>query len=145
MKNKILIAVSSLIILLSIIAIIFIIKDSKKEPEEFKIDSLDVLDDKELLKDTKYDTLDITNQVLSTRNNISTYNAILENNTESDYKIDSLYVVFTTDKEEIESLALSDTLVKANQSVVINISFDKDISKTTKIAFKNSKNEEVNN
>ena len=83
------------IILISIIVIAFIVSivfifltvNTKKENKEFKINGIEVTKNKDILKDTKIEDLDITNQILYNRDNQSTFSAIIINNTENDCNI----------------------------------------------------------
>lgn len=109
--------------------------NNNEEKEEFKIEGIDIASNKDILKDTKVDTLEVTNQVLYNRDNMSNYSAIIKNDNTTDYNIKSLYVVFTVNDETIKMLATEDSTIKANNQKIINISFDKDILSTTKIEF----------
>lgn len=109
--------------------------NNNEEKEEFKIEGIDIASNKDILKDTKVDTLEVTNQVLYNRDNMSNYSAIIKNDNTTDYNIKSLYVVFTVNDEIIKMLATEDSTIKANNQKIINISFDKDILSTTKIEF----------
>ena len=143
MKNKIIIGLLSLVILGAVIFSIVTITKSRKNKNEIKIDGLDVLDNKAVLKDTKFDGLDITNQTIYTQNGASNYYMTITNNTKDDYQIGTLYVVFTIGDRKISSLGLAKTKIKAGDSIDVNISFGEDISKVSKITFTNE-NEEVN-
>lgn len=109
--------------------------NNNEEKKEFKIEGIDIASNKDILKDTKVDTLEVTNQVLYNRDNMSNYSAIIKNDNTTDYNIKSLYVVFTVNDETIKMLATEDSTIKANNQKNINISFDKDILSTTKIEF----------
>ena len=109
--------------------------NNNEEKEEFKIEGIDIASNKDILKDTKVDTLEVTNQVLYNRDNMSNYSAIIKNDNTTDYNIKRLYVVFTVNDETIKMLATEDSTIKANNQKIINISFDKDILSTTKIEF----------
>ena len=137
MNNKIKIIILSLIIIVAIGFSIFSFTNKKRNNNEPKIDGLDVIGNKELLKDTIFGELDITNQVLYTMDGLSTYSAVVTNNSDIGlFKVDNMYVVFTLGDEEIEALALSETSLKSGESLNININFDRDLSKVTKITFK---------
>ena len=147
-KSKIIIIVAPLIIIACIIFSVKTIMNSKNTKEEpFKIDGLDAVDNAELLKDIIASNLKITDQSIINTDGVSTYYATITNTKNSDYHINYLYAVFTIDGKKINSLVSYNTTLKANEERLINISFDRDISNTTKIEYKVTENEieEVNN
>ena len=114
-KNKkqiILITISVIAIIGTIIFGIKIIKDKPKN-EEFKIDGIDIIKKDNLLKDTKVDSLDITNQVLYNINEMTTYSAIIENNTDSDFYVKELYINLNIGEEEKKILIVKNETVKS--------------------------------
>ena len=147
-KSKIIIIAAPLIIIACIIFSVKTIMNNKNTKEEpFKLDGLDAVDNAELLKDIMASDLKITDQSIINTDGISTYYATITNTKNSDYHVNYLYAVFTIDGKEINSLVSYDTTLKANEERLINISFDRDISKTTKIEYKVTENEieEVDN
>ena len=120
-----------LIVILGIIAI----NMSKKSKELEVIDELN----ENILKDTIIDNISITDQSVITRNGLSTFMANVTNKGNDTIHVDNLYIVFTIDGEEIEALAISNSDIDSNQIVPINLVFDRDISKATKVDYKNIK------
>ena len=134
-KKQIILIIVSIIALIGTILFIIMTVKGKKEPEEFKIDGIDIIKNKEIVKDTKVDSLDITDQILYNKDGISTFNGVINNNTNEDFYVKNLYVVFTTNKEEEKLLILTDTTIKANDIRIIDVSFDKDMLDITKIDY----------
>ena len=120
-----------LIVILGIIAI----NMSKKSKELEVIDELN----ENILKDTIIDNISITDQSVITRDGLSTFMANVTNKGNDTIHVDNLYIVFTIDGEEIEALAISNSDIDSNQIVPINLVFDRDISKATKVDYKNIK------
>lgn len=146
MKNKkiIIIVCLALVILLAIGVSIYILTN-KPEENKFKIDGIDVAENKDILKDTTVENLEITNISLLIRDGISTYSAQINNPTENDIAIDKLYVTFYEDDKENKLLALSNASIKTKGKAYINVTSESDLSKTTKITYSienNSTNEE---
>ena len=133
-KRIILIAVAIIAFIGSIVFIILTINRDDKE-EEFKIEGIDFTENENILKDTKVDTLDITNQILYNKNEISTFSAIIKNNNDTDYIIKELYAIFSINKETKNVLVAKNMTIKSQDEQIINISFDQDMLKTTKIEY----------
>lgn len=133
-KRIILIAVAIIAFIGSIVFIILTINRDDKE-EEFKIEGIDFTENENILKDTKVDTLDITNQILYNKNEISTFSAIIKNNNDTDYIIKELYAIFSINKETKKVLVAKNMTIKSQDEQIINISFDQDMLKTTKIEY----------
>lgn len=134
-KRIVLIVIAVIAFIGAIIFAIMTINKSNKKAEEFKIDGIDIIKNKDILKDTKVDTLDITNQVLYNKNDSSSFSAIINNNNDTDYYIKELYVVFNIGEEKKKILVTRDTTIKANDKKVIDISFDSDMLNVTKIDY----------
>lgn len=136
-KQKLIIIIAPLIIIACIIfSVKTIMNSTKKEEDPFKIEGLDVVENDKLLKDISTSDLKITKQSIINSDGISTYYATIVNTKSSDYHINYLYAIFTVDDKEIKSLVSYNTTLKGNEERLINISFDKDISKATKIEYK---------
>lgn len=133
-KNIILIVISVCAIFGTVLFIYLTLKDSKKD-DEFKIEGIDITPNKDMLKDTKVDTLDITSQVLYNRNDMSIFNAIIVNNNDTDFNIKKLYALFTINGETKKILLTENSVVKAKDKKAINLSFDTDMLSTTKIEY----------
>lgn len=135
MKNqKVLIAVSIIIILVSITTGIYLILNPKDKPE-FKIEGIDTAENKEILKDTTVEELKITDISLLTREGISTFQAKITNPTNKEVNINTLYVIFYEEQKENKVPVLQNIKLVANDSTYINITSDTDLSKTTKIEY----------
>ena len=133
-KKKILLIGSIIVIIVSVIASILLVM--KKEPvNEFKIDGIDLPQNKEILKDTTIKELDITNVSLLIREGISSYSAKITNNTNKEIKIDNIYVTFIENEKENKILALKNRTLKPEEYTYIKITSESDLSKTTKIEY----------
>ena len=133
-KNKIIIVVSIIVIISSVaVSLLMLTKEEQKEP--LTIEGINLPENKDILKDSKVDELDITEVSLLTREEISSYKAKVSNSTNEDITINKLYVVFYLPKETIKIPALSNITIKSNNNTYINISSETDLSKTTKIEY----------
>ena len=79
MKNKILVTVCLIIIIAASIITNIYILSNKEEPDNTENNSIQTVENKDILKDTKIENLDITNISIINRDNISTYNAKITN------------------------------------------------------------------
>ena len=73
---------------------------TNKDNDDSDGDKISNIDNKEILKDMKYDDMDIVGQLLDTGDGNSKYLARIVNNSGKDKKIDKLYVVFEFDNEK---------------------------------------------
>jgi len=134
-KKKIIVIVSLIaIIVASVITNIYILSNQDKE-DEFKIDGITGVENKDILKDSKVGNLDITDITLFNNNGTSVYKAKISNNTNEDISIDKLYVVFYENKTENKKTALLNAMIKANGETYINISSKEDLTKSTDIKY----------
>ena len=131
-KNRISIVILSLIIIFSIAFSIYTLTNRKKITEE-EFDGN--ITHQELLANKEIDGLNIINQTMYVRDGVSTYGAIVTNNTDSDKIINNLIIIFTVNGEKIETIALKDAELKAGRDTLINVTFDKDVSEVTAIDF----------
>ena len=135
MKNKkVLIICLIIIILVSIIANIYILSN-KPEKDLPTIDGIKIPEYKDILKETEIEGLKITNISLLTRDGMSSYKAEVTNNTDIKKEINKLYVVFHEEDNENKILALYNVSIESNEKTYINITSEKDLSKTTKITY----------
>lgn len=135
MKNKkILIICLIIIILISIITNIYILSN-KPVKDEPTIEGINKPENKEILKDASVEGLKITNISLLTRNGISSYKAEVTNITNSKIDINKLYIIFHEEEKENKTLALYNISIEPNEKAHINITSEKDLSKTTKITY----------
>lgn len=134
-KKKLIMIGSVTAIIVSVVAIIFLV--TKKDTEsEYKIDGIDLPENKEILKDqTIADDIEITNISLLTRDGISSYKATIKNTSDKDIKIKTLYVIFYENDIENKTLALYDTNLVSQKEQYISIKSETDLSNTTKIEY----------
>lgn len=133
-KSIILIAVS----LLCIVGAIILTKltlTPKEDDYKFQIDGVDVTENNDILEDIKVAGLDVTNQILYNKNNVTVYSAIIKNNAEKDYTINKLYVVFTINDKEEKKLIINNSKIKKSGVFPVNIVFDRDVLSTTNIQY----------
>lgn len=143
-KKKVTIIVSILVITLSIILSILIITNKKEEKPNNVIDGIVLPETNDILKDATVENLKVTSASLLTRDGMSTYKAKLVNETDEDISVDSLYIIFYEGEKTNKIPALKYSTVKTKKETYINITSDKDLSKTTKIEYiiENDKEEE---
>ena len=116
---------------------------TNKDNDDSDGDKISNIDNKEILKDMKYDDMDIVGQLLDTGDGNSKYLARIVNNSGNDKKIDKLYVVFKFDNEELYVLGLFDTAIANGSDKYVDLTIDRDLSKVKKISYSYDKNEEV--
>lgn len=133
-KNKIIIICLSLIILASIITSIYLLANPKTNNSNNEDDIINI-DNHDVLKDTKYEELDITNQTITVKNNSSNYLAVIKNNTSNDYKINNLYIIFHQGKSTKEILVLKDAKIPSSGTRTIDLTINSSLSKVTKIEY----------
>ena len=133
-KNKIIIICLSLIILASIVTSIYLLANPKTNNSNNEDDIINI-DNHDVLKDTKYEELDITNQTITVKNNSSNYLAVIKNNTSNDYKINNLYIIFHQGKSTKEILALKDAKIPSSGTRTIDLTINSSLSKVTKIEY----------
>ena len=133
--KTIILCVVSVFCIIGAILLIRITFKEKPAEEKYKINGIDVTENESILKDKKVSGLDITKQVLYNDNNITKFNGKIENNTNKDYEIKKLFVIFTNDNIKEKVLLMHDRTLKANDTFPINITFDKDMLNTTKIEY----------
>ena len=136
MDKKKIIAIISLIVIIvaSIITNIYILSN-QDEKEEFEIDGITMVENKEILKDSKVLGLDITDVSLFNKNGTSIYKAKIVNDTNEDINVDKLYVVFYENDIENKKIGLSNAKISAGGEVYISISSPEDLTKSTKIEY----------
>ena len=134
-KKKIILIICLIVIILaSIITNIYFLKDNK-ETNKLKIDGITTTENKEILKDTKVNQLDITNISLLNNNNTSVFKAKVSNNTNEDIEIKKLYIVFYENEKEKKIPGLINVIIKSGDSTFINISSSTDLTKSTDIKY----------
>ena len=116
---------------------------TNKDNDDSDGDKISNIDNKEILKDIKYDDMDIVGQLLDTGDGNSKYLARIVNNSGNDKKIDKLYVVFVFDNEKLYVLGLFDTVIANGSDKYVDLTIDRDLSKVKKISYSYDKNEEV--
>ena len=116
---------------------------TNKDNDDSDGDKISNIDNKEILKDMKYDDMDIVGQLLDTGDGNSKYLARIVNNSGNDKKINKLYVVFEFDNEKLYVLGLFDTAIANGSDKYVDLTIDRDLSKVKKISYSYDKNEEV--
>lgn len=116
---------------------------TNKDNDDSDGDKISNIDNKEILKDMKYDDMDIVGQLLDTGDGNSKYLARIVNNSGNDKKINKLYVVFEFDNEELYVLGLFDTVIANGSDKYVDLTIDRNLSKVKKISYSYDKNEEV--
>lgn len=135
-SKKILIVCLFIIIFAGIITNIYILSNREKNnTNEFIDEDISTIENQDVLKDVMIGNLKITNGSLLIRDGISTYQAVVTNNTQNDIKINKLYVEFSNDTTSEKILALSNANIKANESTNIKIVTETDLTKVTKIKY----------
>ena len=103
-KKKIMMILSIVVIVVCIGFSVYML--TNKDNDDSDGDKIINIDNKEILKDMKYDDMDIVGQLLDTGDGNSKYLARIVNNSGNDKKIDKLYVVFEFDNEKIYLLRI---------------------------------------
>jgi len=134
-KRKLLIIGSLILIITSIIVSVFLLVNNEPLEEEFTIDGIELPKNKSILEDAMVDGLKITNVSLLTRDGMSSFRAQVLNETDNDMELDALTVVFYQEENEIEVIALIDTIISSNGDTYINIESETDLSDVTKIEY----------
>lgn len=132
-SKKLLIVCLIIIILASTITNIYIL--SNKDNEEKTNNGITTVDNLDVLKDTTVNDLDITNVSLLTKGGMSSYKAVVTNNTQNEVNIDKLYVEFYKEGTNSKILALSNVKLQPNEQTNIKITTETDFSKVTEIKY----------
>lgn len=140
-KKKIMMILSIIVIVVCAGFSVYML--TNKDNDDSDGDKISNIDNKEILKDMKYDDMDIVGQLLDTGDGNSKYLARIVNNSGNDKKIDKLYVVFEFDNEELYVLGLFDTVIANGSDKYVDLTIDRDLSKVKKISYSYDKNEEV--
>ena len=141
-RKKIIIVIALILTIISIIGISVYKLTTKEEKNEFTIEGIDLVENKEILKDAEVENLKITNISLLTREGISTYSAQINNDTTTDITVDKLYVTFYEGDKVTKILALSNAKIKQKGKAYINTTSNENLTKTTKITYSIEKNPE---
>lgn len=140
-KKKIMMILSIVVIVVCIGFSVYML--TNKDNDDSDGDKISNIDNKEILKDMKYDDMDIVGQLLDTGDGNSKYLARIVNNSGNDKKMDKLYVVFEFDNEKLYVLGLFDTVIANGSDKYVDLTIDRDLSKVKKISYSYDKNEEV--
>ena len=140
-KKKIMMILSIIVIVVCAGFSVYML--TNRDNDDSDGDKISNIDNKEILKDMKYDDMDIVGQLLDTGDGNSKYLARIVNNSGNDKKIDKLYVVFEFDNEELYVLGLFDTVIANGSDKYVDLTIDRDLSKVKKISYSYDKNEEV--
>ena len=133
--KTIIIIVASILCIIGAILIIRLTLKPKENKTNETISGIEIIENKNILKDKKVGGLDVTNQVLYNDNNVSKFSATFKNNTKEDIDISKLYIIFKKGKVEDKVLIIQDKTIQAGDTYPANITFDKDMLNTTKIEY----------
>lgn len=89
----------------------------------------------EVLKDTTVGDLAFTKAEIYTSDDTSNFRVIVTNKGDKEFRINKLFVSFTVDDSTQKIQSLSDVTLKSNESRVIKIVLDSDVSEATKIEY----------
>ena len=131
-QNIILVGLILVIVFCVFFSVKTIIKNTKTDDD--KSNNSDVIH-KEVLNDTKVGNLTITNARLTVTDGVTSFSANVNNETDSDYHFNVLYVTFTNGNVTRKIPVLSDVTIKPNEHEIISLTLDSDISDTTKIDY----------
>lgn len=125
MDKKKLIPVLVLLLLLSISLILYTFLRDDKDTDEPQIDGLDIISKDGVTDSRKVGNLSISNVSYSIRGGITTFYAVVTNESVDSFNIKSLYVLFKyNDGREEKILAIRNTLLKSNMNTNISIDFE---------------------
>ena len=134
-KKKILFIVGTiLIVILGLVAITIGRKNVKEKEVDDNINN-------NVLKDTTVESFIITDQSVITRDGLSTYMANLTNTAKEKKHIDYLHIIFTIDGDVVDVIASRNIDVNSEAKLPIMISFDRDVSKASKVTYAITKEE----
>jgi len=133
-KKKIIVIVISVI---ALILSVFVIATAvtKEEKRNYNIPEGSVLvENTDVLKDKKIEGLLVENALLYKMNTKSRYTATITNKLKKDV-VTNLYITFYRNEQKTEVAALLEKTLKPNETADINITFDIDLTKVTKIEY----------
>lgn len=131
-KKKKIILIGSIILIIASLVISVLLITNKPEPEEFKIDGIDLPTNKSVLEDKIIDDIQITNVSLLTREGISTYKAKVVNNGSSEIS-KTLNIIFYINEEKIE--IPKEISLTPGSSMYINIESEINLTEISKIEY----------
>lgn len=129
-KKKIILIIFSIV---AILASILIVTNKIIKNDDFS-NNPSTIKSKNLVKDKKINDLLISNVKIITKENYSTYTAIVTNNSKREKEV-TLYITFTEDENEIKATALYKRKIAANDSTNIDITFDTNLENITNIEY----------
>ena len=136
MNKKKLIPVLVLLLLLSVSLILYTFLKDDKYYDEPQIDGLDIISKDGVTDSRKVGDLSISNVSYSIRDGITTFYAVVTNDSVKTYNIKSLHVLFKyNDGSEEKILAIRDILLNSNDTTNISIDFESDNSDISSIDY----------
>lgn len=136
MNKKKLIPVLVLLLLLSVSLILYTFLRDDKDNDEPQIDGLDIISKDGVTDSRKVGDLSISNVSYSIRDGITTFYAVVTNDSVETYNIKSLHVLFKyNDGSEEKILAIRDILLNSNDTTNISIDFESDNSDISSIDY----------
>lgn len=143
MQNKKIIIIVLIVLIIACIITNVYLLNNKPQENELIIDDIYPVENQEILKDTTYKELTITNISLLIREGISIYQADIINNTTNKISLDNLYIVFYENENKKKIPALENINLEPNEKTTINITTEADLSKTTNIEYITQNNNTV--
>ena len=136
MNKKKLIPVLVLLLLISLSLILYTFLKDDKDNDEPQIDGLDIISKDGVTDSRKVGDLSISNVSYSIRDGITTFYAVVTNDSVETYNIKSLHVLFKyNDGSEEKILAIRDILLNSNDTTNISIDFESDNSDISSIDY----------
>jgi len=136
MNKKKLIPVLVLLLLLSVSLILYTFLMDDKDNDELQIDGLDIISKDGVTDSRKVGDLSISNVSYSIRDGITTFYAVVTNDSVESYNIKFLHVLFKyNDGSEEKILAIRDILLNSNDTTNISIDFESDNSDISSIDY----------
>lgn len=131
-KKKKILLIGSVVVIIAAVVFVTLMLFNKPEEEEFKIDGINLPQNKEALKEKEIDGLKITNVSLLTREGISTYKALVTNSTDNEM-VKTLDIIFYIDDEEIK--ITKNISLGSAMNMYVNIEFELDLTNVSKIDY----------
>ncbi|MBQ9854396.1 MAG: hypothetical protein IJO57_05135 [Bacilli bacterium] len=136
MNKKKLIPVLVLLLLLSVSLILYTFLKDDKDNDEPQIDGLDIISKDGVTDSRKVGDLSISNVSYSIRDGITTFYAVVTNDSVETYNIKSLHVLFKyNDGSEEKILAIRDILLNSNDTTNISIDLESNNSDISSIDY----------
>lgn len=134
-KKKIILIIVSIVALLISVLVMFKVFN-KNEKRTYNIpNGATLVENTDTLKEQKVENLLVSDVLVYTVNGISKYTATISNTSKKDLTA-TLYLTFYEGEDKIEIVAFQNKEIKANSKTNVDITFEIDLTKTTKIEYK---------